>query len=528
MSPSHIASLTTLKALRALTSINNHTAHDIQEWWSNVIFKLPQESRPVVLSELAIILAPNIFDIVTFAKCFKVNKFKQPNEFDSILFEFLLPLHRAFIQSGSWDNALNLELIIYQDFIKQDENHSFYEQAFTELYSPYTTLLSNTNGLVDSAVPSKISSRAPSDGATLFWFQNYSIFAHTQLVLDLAQNLPVKAKLYASALSNFGLEMSLPIFTKANIEILSINDQQSFQERCKQLIKFCKSREISSIVIVTLPLNSGYIKSICDDISLVWWSMKYPLGCMSHFDRLVCNRSIYPKQKIFNGALWQCAPFALKPMRPHLNPQPLSGTKADLKLGVLSREEKFASSNLPEILSRSLADKSSLRLLWTGRVYDSNLASRLHAALSKEAHQQVYFAGWVDPALFLTQIDILVDTPNLGGMVAYWAMSMGKVVISATDSGSVGTLGSRDELHGHFELLTSDEEVRRYFSGNSTQPYYLSKTELIPLCLTLYSDQKDLLKEHGLRFLRFYTNFLADMNRWSEITYLMMKGSYLK
>ena len=520
MSSSHIASLSTLKALQALTSINNQTAHDIQEWWSNVIFKLPQESRPVVLSELAIILASNIYDIVTFAKCFKVNKFKQPNEFNSILFEFLLPLHRAFIQSGSWDNALNLERIICQDFIKQDENNSFYEQAFTELYSPYITTLNNTNSLVDS--------RVSSDGATLFWFQNYSILAHTQLVLDLAQNLPLQVKLYASALSNRDLEMSLPVFAKSGIEILSINDQQTFQERCKSLIKLCKSRGISNIVMVSLPLQSGYIKSICDGISLVWWSMKYPLGCMPHFDRLVCNRSIYPQQKSFNGLLWQCAPFALKAMLPHPNPQPLSETQADLKLGVLSREEKFASSDLPEILSRSLADKPELQLFWTGRVCEPVLASRLHAALSKEDHQQVHFAGWVDPKLFLTQIDLLVDTPNLGGMVAYWAMSMGKVVISATDSGSVGALGSRDELRAHFELLSSTEEIREYFKGKSTLPYYLSRTELIPLCLTLYSDQKDLLKEHGQRFLRFYINFLSDMNRWSEITYLMMKGLNVK
>lgn len=528
MSSSHIPSQLTLKALQALTSINNHNAHNLMEWWGNVIFKLPQEVRPIVLSELVIILAKNIFDIFAFAKCFKVNKFKQLDEFKSILFEFLLPLHKAFIQDSSWDNALGLELIIYEDFIKQDENYSFYEQVFTELYSPYTATQNNINNFLNLAVPEKTSSRAPSEGATLFWFQNYSILAHTQLALDLAHNLPIQAKLYASALSNAGLEMSLPIFTEANIEIFSINNHQSIQDRCKSLIKFCKSRQISTIVMVSLPLQSGYIKSICDGISLVWWSMKYPLGCMPQFDRLVCNRSIYPKQKTFNGALWHCAPFALKPMLPYLNFQPLNGSKADLKLGVLSRVEKFASSNLPEILSRSLANKSSLKLFWTGMVYDSNLASRLHSDLSKEAHQQVHFVGWVDPGLFLTQIDILVDTPNLGGVVAYWAMSMGKVVISATDSGSVGALGSRNELDEHFELLSSEEEILDYFKGNSTRPYYLSRTELIPLCLTLYSEEKNLLKQHGLRFLRIYKNLLSDMNRWSEITYLMMKGLNIK
>jgi hypothetical protein len=142
--------------------------------------------------------------------------------------------------------------------------------------------------------------------------------------------------------------------------------------------------------------------------------------------------------------------------------------------------------------------------------------------------ERIHFAGWVDPALFLSQVDLLVDTPNLGGMVAYWAMSMGKVVISATNSGSVGALGSHNELQAHFQLLTSAEEIRDYFHSESPLPYYLSSAELIPLCLIRYADQKELLKKHGQRFLHFFSDALSDMDRWSEVTYLMLTGSKIK
>jgi hypothetical protein len=351
------------------------------------------------------------------------------------------------------------------------------------------------------------------------------VLAHTQLVLDLATHLPIPAKLYASALSNTHLNSSIATFEKAGIEILEIDDRQNVANRCDALIQLCKSYGVSNIVFVSLPLQSGYLKRVCGDIALTWWSMKYPLGCMPHFDRLVCNRTLYPTQKVFQGALWQCAPFALKALSPRFTAPPLGTAATDLNIGVLSREEKFASSDLPDILYKSLLENPRLHLFWTGRHEDPNLAVRLGARSDQVASRQVHFAGWVDPATFLTQVDLLVDTPNLGGMVAYWAMSMGKVVISATDSGSIGALGSRQDLQTHFQLLSSSEDVKAYFAFPCRLPYYLSDESLIPLCLTEYEANRALLKEHGQRFLRFFINVLSDMSQWSLTTHQMLKGS---
>lgn len=524
MKSEQASSLSTQRLLQTLSAVISGGIRPLH-WWSSEIAIFPYEIRRTLLSELACILALNMQGASHLARSLVVEKAKHPFEFDSVLFDFLLPLHSALVHQGAWDEALNLEIIVYSFFIKQDEDHDFYQKAFASLYAPYSDALGEVSNSADSSYILATGAINSNLDSTLFWFQNYSILAHTQLVLDLASHLPISAKFYASAMSNSRYEQSQAIFTKAGIEILKIDEHLSISAKCSMLIKLCKKLGISNIVLVSLPLQSGYFKKVSEGISLTWWSMKYPLGCMPHFDRLVCNRTLYPTQKAFHGAIWQCAPFALKALPPHTASKPLSERMTDLNVGVLSREEKFASSLLPEILNQSLSDMPNLHLFWTGRKEDPNLSARLHGHADNAVHAQVHFYGWVDPALFLSQIDLLVDTPNLGGMVAYWAMSMGKVVVSATDSGSIGALGERHELQSHFKLLTSIEEVYEYFEGESNQPYYLSNIDLIPVCLKGYANQKTLLEIHGQRFLRTYSALLSNMGRWSEMTYLMLQGS---
>jgi hypothetical protein len=516
-----------LKALRALSSSLASRVHPLQ-WWAKEVSSLPSKVRQPLLHEMATILARNMKGISTFAQSLNVNKFQHGEEFDSVLFDFLLPLHEALILREDWNQALELEVEIYLAFIKQDEHHGFYERAFAELYAPYVPLLNTTVDGVKAPIKLSPDASGPIEGDTLFWFQNYTVLAHTQLVLDLTTHLPMRAKFFASALNNFDLESSHPIFSQAGIEILEVDDSQSYATRCDALIQLCKNRGISNIVAVSLPLQFGYLKRICDGITLTWWSMKYPLGCISHFDRLVCNRTLYPTLKMFHGALWQCAPFALRALPPHPAPPSLGTGPTDLNIGVLSRVEKFASSDLPEILRNSLLAHPKHHLFWTGYTENPHLLKRLDGHPEGVLSSQVHFVGWVDPATFLTQVDLLVDTPNLGGLAAFWAMSMGKVVISASETGSIGALGSRQELQTHFQLLSSPQEVNTYFATPCSRPYYLSEASLIPLCLAKYEAHRELLKDHGQRFSRFFINVLSDMERWSLLTYQMLKGSNTK
>ncbi len=518
---SFVPSKLSLAALQTL-SVSQRCGLRPLEWWGSEISPLAPEDRTSVLKELALMLAKDMRGISGFAQNLGLDKAKYPTEFEIIFFDFLLPLQQALIQQGAWEEALNLELTLYVIFIRQDENQDFYERAFAGLYSAYTSILR------PSTVSAKLPREVQSGGATLFWFQNYSILAHTQLALNLVEHLPMREQFYASALSNAQLEESRSIFAFAGIEVLQIDDRQAITARCNELISLCKIKDITNIVFVSLPLQSGYIKTVCNGISLTWWSMKYPLGCMPHFDRLVCNRTLYPTQKIFHGALWECAPFAVKAIAPSPAPVSVGSGSAELKVGVLSREEKFSSSRLPELLSICLDQNPSLELFWTGRKEEPTIVQRIEGRLGSAVRQRINFCGWVDPANFLTRIDLLVDTPNLGGMAAYWAMSIGRVVISASDSGSVGSLGSRKDLEKHFKLLSSYEDICEYFDSPAERPYYLTDAELIPMCVFKYANHRGLVADHGRLFSQFFYDVLSDMGRWSALTHQMLKGSNIK
>ena len=504
-----------------------------QRWWQSKIIPLSPDLRRDVLRSLAGIIATEMTGLYKFLQRLEVKNDLYPSEFESILFDFLLPIHHALVNEKSWDEAIALESVIYNSFIKQREEHDFYERSFSSLYLPYSTISGGEHNALRAETlaldsgnfeQSSSASRLLKGESMLFWLQNYSMLAHTGLALDLATYSPIPASFYVSAISNVGFDASRSSFDSAKLKMLPIDDRLSLTSRCHQLVEQCKTLGISNIVFVSLPLQSGYLKTICDGIHLTWWSMKYPLGCMPHFDRLVCNRTLYPTQKNFNGAVWNCAPFALKPLLPHHSNAEKNSNDNDLKLGVLSREEKFASSNLPEVLNRCLLSNSGLQLFWTGRHKHPDLNQRLNGSSSYQLEQRIHFCGWVDPSSFLMQIDILVDTPNLGGMVAYWMMSMGKVVVSATDSGSIGSLGSREDLSQHLDLLSSPEQVDKYFSLDTQRPYYLSDINLIPHCIEKYCVDKNLQSLHGLRFLKFFREILSDMPRWSGSTYKMLQS----
>lgn len=521
----------TLACIHSLTHAIQNRIH-LMQWWLSSVASLQVTARQTVLTELSGVVAAQLAGIHQFASDLAIDKSQHPDLFRSILFDFLMPIHKHLVSLQKWEEALQLESAIYSYYIKQDEDWDFYELAFSHLYTPYqqlgecrqiAPLPPGSITHVDKDLDHLPLDKQPEE-RTLFWFQNYSILAHSTVCLEFVESLKKSEGFYASALNNVNLEKSRGIFSALGIEILALDNQLDYSGRCRQLVELCRHHRIQNIVFVSLPLQSGYLNTIAGEIRLTWWSMKYPLGCMRHFDRLVCNRSITPELRPINGALWHCAPFALKALP--INPDILNSIQPEnmLRLGVLAREEKFAASGLPEIMSRSLAATPTANLYWTGRQRNSSLDNRLHGAAPTELKGRIEFCGWVDPSRFLTMVDVLVDTPNLGGLVAYWMMSMGKVVLSATDSGSIGALGSRETLSHYFHYLRSESEVDDYFSSPSDRPFYLASIDLIPLCVEKYSRNRDLLSDHGARFLSVFNRHLSDMERWSKLTFQMLQG----
>jgi hypothetical protein len=192
---------------------------------------------------------------------------------------------------------------------------------------------------------------------------------------------------------------------------------------------------------------------------------------------------------------------------------------------VLAREEKFASSELPDLLNSALHLTKTIRVFWTGRIQHPEIEQRLHKGLNSRAESPCEFVGWVSPEKFLNFIDILIDTPNLGGLVAYWAMSINKVVISATEMGSIGALASPELLSQYFEYLEDEVSIDAYFSSTPSRPFYLADAKLIPHCIFKVEQNLEQIDSLGKLFGNFFRDHLNNFKNSSEATFAFLSGT---
>lgn len=496
-------------ALKSLIAVIQERGN-LVDWWRLTFDSLGQAARTIAIGEILSFLVKNVRGSQSLAHALTVVVDEDRKLFEDILFSFLMPLHEAFVQAKKWDEALQLEIAIYTGFIKQNEDWEFFERAFKRIAHPYN-LLARTRVSPKSIVDDSACSQQAAGAKTLFWFQNFNILAHTQLVFEIAETNNVAGSLYASALFDNGMATAAPSFQDRGITLLPPLDSPSYQNRCDHLVESCRQLGITTIVFVSQPLQSGYFREIAPDLRLVWWSMKFPLGGLNYFDQLLCNRTFNRSIRTFGGSDWLCLPIPVHPLMPVSLPAEGVSIQSDmLRAGILSREEKLASSNLPEILQPLLQTYPSLQLNYTGRQFNPALDSRLRGTALAQDDRRLHFQGWVIPYSFIAAQDVIIDTPNLGGLSAYWAMMLGKVVISFGEFGSIGAMGTEQQLGEYFQLLRSTADVDAYFCAATDKPFYLSDGALIEDCIRWYLREPALRIVHGQRFKGFYAQYSSN------------------
>lgn len=477
---------------------------------------IEENDRAIFLAKFSDFCSDKFKNIAILPSHFKILASEDRYLFELYLFNFLIPLYSSMVKKNKWDDVLNLETAIYNEFIKQDETEVFYQLAFAELYSCYSKIKSQESSL------KKIDNQGT---PTLYLLMNFNKLAHVEVLLDYFANLNECSNIYVSALNNNGLDVLKNDLEFNSIKYFTLSQDKSITERYSELIKKCMLLGIANIVFVSLPLHSNYLNIIApDNIKLTWWSMKFPLGGMKQFSRLVCCRSMVPDTRIFNNSSWACAPFALNGIDNKVS-ENIEQTTSDViyKFGVLAREEKFASSKLPEAISNALLTSVNSHFYWTGRTYNESIQSRLNGA-TNNINNRIHFSGWVNPVEYLNEIDILIDTPNLGGVVTYWAMSMNKIVISCTESGSIGALGSENTLSKYFLYLSTIKDVKDYFSSTQQLPFYLSDISLISSCIEEISSGKININDYGILFGKFFQKHLTNFNKSSSCIESMIRG----
>ena len=476
-----------------------------------------EATRSECLSIFAVYCSNILSNCAILPRHFKANATTDRNFFELYLFQFLIKVYHQLVLDKKWDDALDLETSIYSEYIKQDETDVFYQRAFDALYSVYSH---NNTQRVDTNIIDSIGS------PTLYLLMNFNRLAHVEVLLEYFANLEDTSNIYLSALSNIGLDSLEITLNSYSIKYFTLSQGEKISRRYLELIELCKKLNIKNIVFVSLPLHSNYIKTIApNDLRLTWWSMKFPLSGMRQFSRLVCCRSLVPDVRDINGSLWSCAPFAVKGLSSQaINTVLRPVSDAFIKFGVLAREEKFASSLLPEVISKALLISRNSAFYWTGRNFDESIHERLTSADSNLIQNRSHFVGWVNPIEYLNKIDIFIDTPNLGGIVAYWAMSLNKIVISCTESGSIGALGSKDIIATYFLTLSTSTEVKEYFSTPQELPFYLSNINLVYDCMLELASANVNIENYGILFGNFFNKYLTRFNYSATCTESMIRG----
>jgi len=437
---------------------------------------------------------------------------------------YLFPAHYLLVKNKLYELALRFEHKLYNGFIKQCEDERFYKWAFHHLYKPYleTASRKNRSGTDDL--------RRLRTG-TVFFFQNCSPLAHVQLFLEQIESIPAEErdKTYVFALFPCVDKSAIDKLREIGILYFEYPSINKITEKFLRLKELSLKLKISDIVFVSMPLHSPYCSILFSEISLTWWSHKFALSTIPFFDYMVCFRALTKSLRKLDGAEWRAGPIGIAGME-RVNLSSASLKKERIEIGVLSREEKTLSSNLPEVIGELIRTYKNIRVTYTARGDGSAIRSRVSSRSDDDAGERIYCVGWVNPAQYLNSIDILLDTPNLGGLSCFWAMSLGLPVISTLPNGSLGSLSDADEIGRFFEVISHESDINRYFNAQSSKPFVLAKFDpmLVKLIIKHLLESAEKRANAGENFKTFFTNYLANVRKSAEIQFEFLGYSNTK
>lgn len=422
------------------------------------------------------------------------------------LASFIFPLHFALVRSGQQELSLRLELFIYASFIKQCEEEKFYRWAFEGLYRPYVKISSRSN-------KSGFEDIGRVHSATIFFFQNFSPLAHVRLFLEQLESVRglLAANIYVFALFPCSDRASVNRLAELGVPFYECSDRGALTKKFSKLVNLATDWNVSDVVFVSTPLHAPFCSKILPDCRFTWWSHKFALSTIPFFDYLVCFRALSKTLRVIDGAQWRAGPLALAPLslaEPMVSMESVKG----ICLGVLAREEKILSSNLPEVVGSVLRTLEGIDFTFTARGDGAAVVARALGVGGQSIADRVRCVGWVDPPAYLSGLDILLDTPTLGGLSCYWAMSAGIPVISALPTGSVGALSDRSEIARHFSIVTDESDVCRYETEFDGRPFVLASFSplLVVAVITRLVERPDFRREVGESFRKFFLEVLGD------------------
>lgn len=373
------------------------------------------------------------------------DKYASPTKNQFVVESIFLPLlHRALAQD-SISIALQLEIEIYERFIKQTESEAHFARWFPLLAAPLQLKGQQLNLALELKDSCQENSRK-----VAFFFHVENMLAHSKVILEL---LTGRAQLHGS-----DFEPVLFVFSKNNgkrlqafmdlgVEVVFLDDYVSASDcelEYKKILKlreFLLQRAISVCVWVSVPTLMAFAFSLRVAPIQIWWSMKYHSYCHADVDGYFTNGSLQTKRKI-NNRDWQVVHSAItftmelekaklaREFRQQFSP------KAFI-LGALGREEKLCDGAYLKCVCSILKQRPNTVFLWTGR---NRLPVIENYFVAQGVADRCFFIGWVDTDVVTQVLDLYLDTfPLGGGHTVFQSMFYGKAMIMRESSENLET-----------------------------------------------------------------------------------------
>ncbi len=386
-----------------------------------------------------------MFTLLGFAK-------SAPHDWNGRIYdELALPWMKQALQADQYSLGLDLEALIYRQFVLQTETEAHFHRCFAD-WTDDMRRAGHRAGAAMKALPAP-AAPIPRIG---FFIPSRALLAHTELLctylraLKAASPAPLEPRAYIFDVRTDDAPLAAAL-REIGVPITWLSDQAG-ASKVDRYDMLCTLREqsardgLTALVWVSLAVHMPFAFAMRVAPVQIWWAMKYhSLDFPEIGGRVTVAGNPGTTDK--NGRQWRVGGMigdnwyvpgltdAAKQLR-------ATYSRFDILLGTIGREEKLVAKDYLRAVCRILAAHPGAAFLWTGRARHPEI----QAAFEKSGvASRCFFLGWVDTRLYAQVLDVFLDSFPFGcGVTLIQAMAAGKPVVffRSYENLTLGPLGT--------------------------------------------------------------------------------------
>ncbi len=378
-----------------------------------------------------------------------------------------------YLHSGEFDKLLQLDLMLYTNYLKQSEISEIYENVYSvtdSFLAEYGSFLRSQLPMKDGTQRNRVCYLIPNLDNDLAHIETfYNIFCHHSSTSDL--EIFVAGEVAEK--NNPRSRMIRQLVIDKKIKILEYAYSHA------GALKFCSdffNLHFAQVIVFSVPLLLPALVRALGPENVTWLTTKFELDS---FKELRNRTSLFSWRKdvIYKGdSRWIRSLGAL-----NAGEVPSFNARIDVKelrLVSLNREEKINHPTFLNSVSQILKNRENAIFHYTGR---QNLENIKNFFSQQGLANRVRYIGWVNFSEVISNYDIFLDTPTLSGSIAAKACVAGLPY--------VGWRGSNSWLELFEGPITSELD-------EANAPWHLDEIicsdsdKFVSMVLKLIDDQK--------------------------------------